>query len=59
MSMATYEFECRECGKRFDVTAAISQHDRLKENPPACPDCGNQETRQLASMFSCKTPSGY
>ncbi len=57
--MAIYEFECRACGKTFDLTMGISEHDRLKDQPPACPDCGSQETRQLVSTFSCKAPSKY
>ncbi len=57
--MAVYEFECQACGKRFDVSMAMSEHDRLKEQPPACPDCGKRETRQLVSSFSCKAPSKY
>ena len=57
--MAIYEFECGTCGKRFDVTMGISEHDRLKDQPPACPECGNRETRQLVSSFSCKAPSKY
>jgi putative FmdB family regulatory protein len=57
--MAVYEFECQACGKRFEVSVPISQHDKLKEDPPACPDCQKKDTRQLVSNFSCKTPSGY
>ena len=57
--MAVYEFECQECGKRFEVSTSISEHDRLKESPPECPKCGKRETRQLASMFSCKAPSSF
>jgi len=52
--MPTYEFECRDCGKRFEVVGRISEHDRLKSDPPACPECGKHETHQLASLFSCK-----
>ena len=54
-SMPTYEFECRDCQKRFDVIALITEHARLKEQPPACPQCGKTDTRQLASLFNCKT----
>lgn len=57
--MAVYEFECRACGERFEVTVPISQHDRLKTDPPGCPKCSATETQQVVSMFSCKTPSGY
>lgn len=57
--MAVYEFECRDCAKRFELTMPMSEHDRLKSEPPACPECGKRDTRQLVSLFSCKTPSGY
>lgn len=57
--MAVYEFECQACGERFEVNVPISQHDQLKEKPPACPKCGKRKTHQLVSLFSCKTPSGW
>ncbi len=57
--MAVYEFECGDCGKRFELSMLISEHDRLKSEPPACPECGKKDTRQMVSLFSCKTPSGY
>jgi putative FmdB family regulatory protein len=57
--MAVYEFECQSCRERFDVTVSIKEHDRLKEKPPACPKCGKRRTLQLASMFSCKAPTGF
>jgi putative FmdB family regulatory protein len=55
--MAVYEFECAKCGERFEIQRAMSEHDRLKEQAPSCPRCGTTETRQLVSVFSCKTPS--
>lgn len=57
--MAVYDFQCQACGERFQITAAMSEHDGLRDNPPACPKCAKRETRQLVSMFTCKTPSGY
>ncbi|MDQ6773726.1 MAG: zinc ribbon domain-containing protein [Candidatus Dormibacteraeota bacterium] len=57
--MAVYEFECQACGERFEVTVAITEHDRLKHRPPACPKCAKRKTQQLASSFSCKAPSKY
>ncbi len=59
MEMAVYEFECQACNERFEITMPISEHDKLKEQPPACPKCGKLETRQLVSSFSCKAPSKY
>jgi hypothetical protein len=29
--MPTYEFECRDCQKRFDVIALITEHRKLKD----------------------------
>jgi putative FmdB family regulatory protein len=57
--MAVYEFECRDCGRRFEVNVPIKEHDRLKQDPPACPGCGKKDTQQLASIFSCKAPSSF
>jgi len=57
--MAVYEFECRDCGKRFELSMSMRAHDDLKSEPPACPGCGTRNTQQLVSLFSCKTPSGY
>jgi putative FmdB family regulatory protein len=56
--MAVYEFECAACGERFEVQRPISEHDQLKEQAPTCPKCGKIDTRQLVSVFSCKTSSG-
>jgi putative FmdB family regulatory protein len=56
--MAVYEFECADCGERFEVNRSMAEHDQLKEQPPACPKCGQARTRQLVSLFGCKTPSG-
>jgi putative FmdB family regulatory protein len=57
--MAAYEFECKDCGARFQVSVPMREHDHLKAEPPACPKCGKRDTRQLVSDFTCKTPSGY
>ncbi len=57
--MAMYDYECGACGRRFEVRMSMSEHDRRKDDPPACPACGKTETHQLASLVSCKIPSGY
>jgi putative FmdB family regulatory protein len=56
--MAIYEFECQGCAERFEVNSSMSEHDHLKEEPPACPKCQSTDTRQLVSIFGCKTPTG-
>jgi hypothetical protein len=30
----------------------------LRETPPACPECRGTRTRQLVSLFNCKTSRG-
>lgn len=57
--MASYDFECHACGSRFELNVPMSEHDELKDQPPVCPKCGSHETRQLVSMVSSKTASGY
>ena len=52
-------YECKDCGERFQVTMPMSEHERLKEQPPECPKCGKHDTAQQVSLFACKTPSGY
>jgi putative FmdB family regulatory protein len=56
--MAVYEFECRDCGERFEVKTPMAEHDHLRQQPPPCPKCGRTETRQMVSVFACKTPAG-
>jgi putative FmdB family regulatory protein len=57
-TMAVYEFECETCGNRFETVTPITQHDRLKEQPPACPQCKGTKTRQLVSHFNCTISRG-
>jgi putative FmdB family regulatory protein len=57
--MASYDFECPACGSRFELNVPMSEHDKMKDQPPACPKCGSHDARQLVSLFSCKTPSAY
>jgi putative FmdB family regulatory protein len=55
-AMATYEFECQACGRRFELSMPMTEHDHLKQKAPACPGCGKRKTRQLVSMFNCPPP---
>lgn len=42
--MPIYEFECEECGARFEELAAAGS--------AACPQCGSERTRRLLSQVS-------
>lgn len=41
-----YEFECEECGRRFEELA------RSDVQTVACPECGSERTRRLLSPVS-------
>ncbi|MGN6815688.1 MAG: FmdB family zinc ribbon protein [Solirubrobacterales bacterium] len=43
--MPIYEFECEECGGRFEELITAGQ-------PVACPQCGSERTRRLLSQVS-------
>lgn len=44
--MPVYEFECEECGNRFEELA------RSETRALACPACGSARTRRLLSRVS-------
>jgi putative FmdB family regulatory protein len=56
--MAVYEYECEACRQRFEVKRPMQEYERLRSDPPACPGCGQKQTRQVVSLFSCKPPTG-
>jgi putative FmdB family regulatory protein len=50
--MPTYDFKCRECGKKFALTLGIKEREnkRLK-----CPKCGAGKPEPVFSSFFAKT----
>ena len=38
--MPTYQYRCAECGKAFERTETISEHEKAK---PQCPKCGSKK----------------
>ena len=52
--MPIYEFECEDCGERFEELVAASV------GVAACPACGSEATRRLISTVSPpgRTPRG-
>lgn len=48
--MPIYEYRCRDCGKEFEIVAAITQ---LADLEPKCPDCGSTSVeRRWSSVFA-------
>jgi putative FmdB family regulatory protein len=44
--MPLYDFECEQCGARFEERASFDAP------APACPDCGAARTRRVLSPFA-------
>jgi|GEM_PF-2343671 len=57
--MPTYDYECKECGKVFEVFRHLSELDRDVK----CPNCGSEKTEQVFSVPYIKgetvSGSGY
>jgi putative FmdB family regulatory protein len=54
--MATYEFECRECGATFEVTCHMDE----REAEAVCPKCGSHAVdQQFTAAFSSPPPDKY
>ncbi|MGB9845816.1 MAG: FmdB family zinc ribbon protein, partial [Methanothermobacter tenebrarum] len=43
--MPTYEFECGDCGERFEIRASIKEKEQGLS--PKCPRCGSENTGQV------------
>ena len=55
--MPFYEYECRQCGARFDALLSMSNRDK-EEKELSCPQCGAQKARRLISSFATVTSPG-
>jgi putative FmdB family regulatory protein len=56
MVMATYEFECRECGTTFEVTCHMDE----REARAVCPKCGSHAVDQVfTAAFASPPPDKY
>ncbi len=46
--MPLYDYQCRACGKSFELLRRIQDADRELE----CPDCGSDQIERLLSLFA-------
>jgi putative FmdB family regulatory protein len=54
--MATYEFVCGTCAKKFEVTCHMDE----REAKAVCPACGSREVEQVfTAEFSSPPPDKY
>jgi putative FmdB family regulatory protein len=51
--MPTYTYRCRDCGKMFDKTMNIKEHERKQK--PSCPKCQGHHVQQVPSSFQAVT----
>ena len=49
--MPIYEYNCQDCGTRFEVLRAIKEADA----PIACKKCAGQHTRRAMSVFNAQS----
>jgi len=52
--MPTYEYQCKDCNKKFEVYIELSKLDKTR---PVCPKCGKRRVVRLMSGFSAQTDS--
>jgi putative FmdB family regulatory protein len=57
--MPSYEYECTQCGKRFEAWQSFEEHDRHEQHgvhkPLACPKCRSTKVEQLLSQVYVHT----
>ncbi len=46
--MPLYEYECEDCGERFEKLTSASKKDEASE----CPECGSANTGRVLSTFA-------
>ena len=51
--MPVYEFQCQDCGKKFEIVATLAEKEVGLD--PACPKCGRKRARQVFSRFTLLT----
>ena len=54
--MAVYEYTCKECGARFEVTCHMDE----QEDKAVCPECQSRSVDQIfTAAFSSPPPDKY
>ncbi|UCD50644.1 MAG: zinc ribbon domain-containing protein [Phycisphaerales bacterium] len=49
--MPTYEYTCKQCGKRFELTLSFGDHAKKHK----CPECRSTKLEQRISSFVAVT----
>ena len=51
--MPTYEYRCKDCGRKFTKVMSLGDHERHPR--PPCPKCESRSVEQLVSGFQAVT----
>jgi putative FmdB family regulatory protein len=54
MKMPIYEYECQQCGRKFEYFLRSGGD----ENKVKCPKCGEDNPKRVASSFNSKSADG-
>jgi len=52
LDVPTYQYRCGECGKSFERTETITEHDAAKVR---CPKCNSKKVTQLPGRVNVVT----
>jgi putative FmdB family regulatory protein len=52
LDVPTYQYRCGECGKSFERTETITEHDTAKVK---CPKCNSKKVTQLPGRVNVVT----
>jgi putative FmdB family regulatory protein len=50
--MPAYEYECKKCGRTFNLVMSIREHDKAEVR---CPKCKSKEVKHLIESFYVTT----
>jgi putative FmdB family regulatory protein len=53
--MPRYEFICRKCSKRFEVSSSIAEYARKSKSGVKCAKCGSTKVERQISAFQVQT----
>jgi putative FmdB family regulatory protein len=51
-AMPTYEYRCKQCGKTFERSEHVAEHEK---SHPQCPKCHSTQVEPVLADFYAKT----
>lgn len=47
--MPVYEFECKECNRKFEEVISVDAWEKKQKDGFACPKCGSKNVEEVLS----------